>query len=62
MAIDVQDRLNRMNPSADDVQLGDLLQELITNQNAILAKLDADAGITDTDYASTLALVDINAR
>lgn len=28
---------------------------LVTKFNAVLAKLDADAGVTDTDYASTQA-------
>ena len=32
-----------------------LVLELKANYNALLAKLDADAGVTDTDYASTLA-------
>lgn len=43
--------LNRMNPVASNVKLGDLLEQiasnqnaLITNQNAILAKLDAIGG------------------
>lgn len=30
------------------------MEELKTNYAALLAKLDADAGVTDTDYASTL--------
>lgn len=30
--------------------------ELQTDFNALLAKLDADNGVTDTDYASTLTL------
>ncbi len=30
--------------------------DLRTQFAALLAKLDADAGVTDTDYASTLAL------
>lgn len=29
--------------------------DLVTKFNAVLAKLDADAGVTDTDYASTQA-------
>lgn len=60
--------LNRMNPPANMVRLGDTLQEIIDNQkaiiqrmNALLAKLDADAGVTDEDYEETLAL-DIEIR
>ena len=69
--VDKQDHLNRMAPAAHDVGLGDLLQEIIDNQNALLAKLDATftaqnaavaASQLDVDFAETLALTDINAR
>ena len=30
--------------------------ELKTDYNALLAKMDADAGITDTNYTATLAI------
>jgi len=33
--------LNRMNPAAGNAKLGDMLENVISNQNAILAKLDA---------------------
>lgn len=33
--------LNRMSPTASNVKLGDMLESIISNQNAILAKLDA---------------------
>ena len=33
--------LNRMNPAAGNAKLGDMLESIISNQNAILAKLDA---------------------
>lgn len=33
-----------------------LINEMRTNINALLAKLDADAGVTDTNYAATLAI------
>lgn len=58
----VQSQLNRMNPAAADAKLGDLLNEIITKQNALLAKLDADAGVTDTNYAATLAVAGIETR
>lgn len=61
------DQLNRMMPAARDVQLGSLLNDLVYQINAViadnvatraklvslLAKLDADAGVSATDYGST---------
>lgn len=41
-----------MNPAAAHVRLGDVLDELITKHNAAMAKLDADAGVTDTNYTT----------
>lgn len=65
---DLQDKLNRCMPIADDVKLGDMLQGMITayngletKYNALLAKLDLDAGVTDTNYAATLASDDAQA-
>lgn len=62
---DHQDRLNRCLPAANSAQLGNILNDLITQVNALtvkfnalLAKLDADAAnsaLNDTNYASTLA-------
>lgn len=37
-------------------QLVALVTEIKTDYNAVLAKLDADAGVTDTNYASTRAI------
>lgn len=34
-------------------QITTLVNELKTDYNAVLAKLDADAGVTDTNYVST---------
>lgn len=48
----LKDELNRMNPAAAHVKLGDVLDELITKHNAAMAKLDADAGVTDTNYSA----------
>lgn len=55
----VRDVLNRSMPAAKYARLGDLLDHLITNVNALqashlllTAKLDLDAGVTDTTYAS----------
>lgn len=74
MPRNLQDELNRCMPIAQSVGLGDLLQEMVTayndlatKHNAAMAKLDADAGVTDADYAATLnasttAIKDINER
>ena len=48
----LKDELNRMNPAAAHVKLGDVLHELITKHNAAMVKLDADAGVTDTNYTT----------
>lgn len=52
----VQDQLNRCMPAAADVKLGDKLAEIIANHNAAMAKLDADAGVTDTNYSALYAV------
>lgn len=59
----VQDQLNRASPAMADGKVGDVLAELITavnalqtKYNALLAKLDADAGVTDANYAATQAV------
>ena len=69
-----QDRLNRQNLASARVKVGDIFQELLTayndlatKHNALLAKLDADVGVTDINYAATLsatstALVALNSR
>lgn len=56
------DELNRCMPAAAHAKLGDLLQEIITKHNALAAKLDADAGVTDTNYAATLKITPLNQR
>lgn len=40
----VKDELNRMAPATSHAKLGDMLEKIISNQNAILAKLDAIGG------------------
>jgi hypothetical protein len=69
-----QDILNRSMPAAYKVKLGSTLDEviaaynsLVTKYNATLAKLDADAGVTDTNYSAlgavtSAALKDLNSR
>ena len=58
----VKDELNRMAPAAADAKLGNVLTDIIANFNALLAKLDADAGVTDTTYTSLLKVTDIESR
>ena len=55
-----QDILNKTSPGTYKAKLGDVVAELTaqvnaltTAHNALAAKLDADAGVTDTNYAST---------
>lgn len=58
----VKDQLNRMNPAAADARLGDLLDDLIKKHNALLAKLDLDAGVTDTNYTALHTVAGIETR
>lgn len=58
----VQDLLNRLGPGAAEAGLGDILNDLVTAYNdlraqyvALLTKLDADAGVTDTNYHTVAA-------
>ena len=46
----------------DQGTLYDLLLEVKTNVNLLLAKLDDDAGVTDTNYESTLAVDSSDAK
>ena len=55
---DVEQMCLAFNRLVDDVEvLRAGLNTLATNFNAALAKLDADAGVTDTNYNSTQAVV-----
>jgi hypothetical protein len=47
--------LNRMNPAAGNIKLGDLLENIISNQNAILAKLDAIGAAATVGAINTAA-------
>lgn len=49
-------QIDHMNPAAKEAELGTLVQAMGDKFNALLAKLDADATVTDTDYAATLAV------
>lgn len=58
----LKDELNRMNPAAAHVKLGDVVDELIAKHNSLLAKLDADAGVTDTTYTTLLRVAPLVER
>lgn len=58
----LKDELNRMNPTAAHVKLGDVVDELIEKHNALLAKLDADEAVTDSDYVATLRVPSLSER
>lgn len=58
----LRDELNRMNPASNHAMLGDLIDEIIAKHNALAAKLDADAGVTDVNYASTLRIAPLAER
>lgn len=54
---DVADMRLQLNKAIDDIEvLRAGLNTLATNYNAVLTKLDADAGVTDTNYNSTQAV------
>lgn len=61
-ARNLQDELNRCMPAAAHAKLGDLLNELITKHNALLAKLDADTGVASTNYAATVGVATLASR
>ena len=56
MSRDLVHELNRSLPAASHAALGTNIQTLATQFNALLAKLDADVGVTSTDYVSTLRI------
>lgn len=53
---DQVDSLNRITRATDQAKLGNALNELIASRNALLAKLDADTGVGDTNYGELLYL------
>ena len=64
--VDLVRDLNRMTPAARQAKIGDILSDLIVahnalivKHNALLTKMDADAGITDTNYTSTLTVASL---
>lgn len=61
-SIDHETQLNRMTPTTSRVGLGTLLEEMIDQHNAVLAKLDADSGVNGTNYVSTLRVAQLGER
>ena len=56
MAVEsVTQRVNRLADGTDRQELYFLLAAIVNSLQAITAKLDADTGVADTDYAATLA-------
>lgn len=51
----VKQRTNRLADGTDRQELYFLLTGIVDALQAIAAKLDADAGVTDTNYAATVA-------
>lgn len=53
----VTQRVNRLADGGDRQELQFLLAAIVDAVQALAAKLDADAGVTDTDYAATVAAI-----
>lgn len=51
----VSQRVNRLADGGDRQELYFLLVAIVDALQALAAKLDADAGVTDTNYAATVA-------
>lgn len=55
MAESVKQRMAPIPDGLTKKELQALVAELVNGLQAIMAKLDADSGVGDTDYASTFA-------
>lgn len=51
----VKQRVNALAVPGDRQELAILLAAVVDALQAVAAKLDADAGVTDTNYAATVA-------
>lgn len=58
----LKQELNNMAPATAHAKLGDIVDELIGNFNAVLTKLDADAGVTDTDFKAKFGIKTLSER
>lgn len=52
MGLTKSQQLDRSDPGRAVAKLGAKLQALMESYNALLLKLDADAGVTGTDYSA----------
>lgn len=57
MAESVKERCNALANGADGEELARLLGAVVDSLQAVAAKLDADGGVTDTDYGTTVSNV-----
>lgn len=55
MAESVQTRLSKLSNGADAKEIRLVVAAVVDALQAVAAKLDADAGVTDTNYATTVA-------
>ncbi len=56
----VKQRVNALAIAGDRQELAALLAAVVDALQAVAAKLDADAGVTDTNYAATVAALVID--
>jgi len=57
MAVSIKERTQYFPNVEYNVELRLLLEALVESMETLSDKLDADAGVTDTDYAATLATI-----
>ena len=55
MAESVKERCNALANGADGEELARLLGAVVDSLQAVATKLDADGGVTDTDYGTTVS-------
>lgn len=53
----VSQRVNALAAAGDRQELANLLGAIVDALQAVAAKLDADAGVTDTNYAATVSAI-----
>lgn len=53
----VKTRVNALSAPGDRQELDAALSAIVDALQAVAAKLDADAGVTDTNYAATVAAI-----
>lgn len=54
MAESVKERCNALADGKDGEELARLLGAVVDSLQAVTAKLDADSGVNDTDFAATI--------